>query len=289
MRISALRAAQLCLMAYQHASVVDLAHRDARGEPDVLEAVRGASTRPLLFTSSAGAQVYWMVVGDRDGVVAARGADSREDFCYDAAAVAVPVRAPGGGAGGGRFHAGFVAQYRSVAVPLRERVADLLGGDPEATVTFVGHSTGAAVAALACTDAAGAHGPSRLRYVGLGCPKSADAAFAAAFEGAAAVRVLVVNGADPVCKLFSCGSALDATETVRLGARDPRPDALPSPFDLRDHAVRSYVASARAAEGPATTPTPPTPAPAPTPSPTPTPIPWWRRLLCFSWLGGPGA
>ncbi|KAI8467478.1 MAG: Alpha/Beta hydrolase protein [Monoraphidium minutum] len=173
-------------------------------------------------------------------VVAVRGTNTRfewaRNFMYNrTAAQPFPISATESAALPGETHAGFTRGFEALWPHVRAALeAEVLGGGggggggggAVTSITFAGHSQGAAIAALLSfaaqklLDARKAKLPGRVGLVAFGCPNVGDAAFVAALRKAVNARRVTFEH-DPVALLPCASSAADKAASMPACADTP--------------------------------------------------------------------
>ena len=139
-------------------------------------------------------------------------------------------------------HSGFAGIYRDLVPSVAPCVdAFMQQGGPDARLVFAGFSMGASVAAIAALVSARKH-PGKVRFIGLGMPRTGNRAWATAFNEAVPGAIRVISASDPVAKLPVGAGYSHVGTAVHVGREDPYPD-LAVPSALTDHKLASYIAN----------------------------------------------
>jgi predicted lipase len=103
----------------------------------------------------------------------------------------------------------------------------------------VGHSLGSANGTIAAINY-GSSNPGQVYFVGYGCPRVGNKAFADTFNKCVKLRIRVKNCSDPIAAILP--PVCDYTHVgyeLHLGPRDTLPE-IPVLLDLGDHSITEY-------------------------------------------------
>ncbi|KAG5183073.1 Alpha/Beta hydrolase protein [Tribonema minus] len=239
--------ARLALLAYRPVVDVNTAFDVSQGkpapthiEPHLSDVLCDTTRRPCFFGDAADEAQAYFFPQDRHAVLAVRGTDSLLDCIRNVECGMASWEEIGAGV---QAHGGMLKQYRALKPLVAGVVMEHMSGSRN-TITFTGHSSGAAISAFGALEAAIAY-PGRVSYVGFASPKVVNRAFSAAFRAALPTAKTFVNGADPICKCFPGYS--ETCDVTRIGAADPHPH-LPSVLDISFHSMIKYVEAVRVYE-----------------------------------------
>lgn len=232
------RCAQLSYAAYRDPSEIKRAFERGQGDIEIVKGVEGAISLPLFICDCVSDAQAYFVQYETECVLAVRGTDSFIDCIMNMHAGFHHFEEAGTFS---RVHGGMLRQFRGLETAFAEIVDEFMDEHEDAVLTCTGHSSGAAIAALAAYGAALRY-PGRVKYVGFGSPKVCNQAFRDRFFNVVRSAVVVCNGADPIAKLFPGDNCVHACRTCHIGKTDPLPD-IAVLCDMDDHHIGSYVAA----------------------------------------------
>lgn len=170
--------------------------------------------------------------------IVSRGTSSVMDFVCDGDIAQVQFRdASNKPLAGVKVHCGFYDQFIGLFslfdVEVKQHLKD--GGH----LLCIGHSLGSADSTIAALNYASSY-PGQVYFVGYGCPRVGNKAFADAFNKCVKLRLRVKNCCDPIAAILPpvCGYTHVGSE-LHLGSPDPLPQ-IPNMFSLGDHGIFNY-------------------------------------------------
>lgn len=259
-----LDAALFSLLAYQSREYIEAAWRTANGlvttlppfltsgmfqtrevhmDPRLKTLLTRVRVRPTFYEDGASGACMSVLRWRRrhDGgdvmVIAIRGTSDWDDMVCDVNVAMVPMDASEHRMDGVCVHSGFMRQLHGLRQTIDSSILAWRGD-----VLLVGHSLGAAVAALGALTLSMRRPAGTVAWIGVGCPRVGNTAWKDVFDSHVQIRSRVVNGRDPVPKvpLALTHGYEHVGDVHRIGEADPAP-GIPNPFDLPFHVLAHYI------------------------------------------------
>ena len=240
--------AEMCNLAYSQPSNVQQQWSKAQEDTNSKSVLRKVFKVPKFVECvCCDAQSYLMrykapavegLEGKEVLTIVARGTSSLTDFMCDGDISQTQFRdASDKSLAGVKVHAGFYRQFIGLFSMFDTEIKEHL--DKGGHLLCTGHSLGSSNATLAALNYASSH-PGQVYFVGYGCPRVGNKAFADAFNKCVKMRIRVKNCSDPIASILPpvCGYTHVGYE-LHLGTPDQMPQ-VPNLFCLGDHGIVAY-------------------------------------------------